>query len=255
MATTAHGKTIAHDGALKQRRGPRKRAGATKIDRVYAMLEETYGVKTNHPDGDPLDGLIGTILSQSTTDINSGRAHRALRAAFPDWAALLDIPEEAVADVIRAGGLANLKARRIKEALAAIHDQRGNLDLGFLDKMPPEEARDWLRALPGVGPKTASCVLMFDLGKPILPVDTHIHRVAGRLGLIGPKVNAEAAHGALQEQLAPDQIYEFHLNMIAHGRRVCRAPLPKCSLCPLTADCIYFRGHGTDDVPTSRGAR
>ncbi len=243
MATTAQGKArTAGEPATKRR--AHKRAAATKIAKAYDLLEETYGVKTNHPDGDPLDGLIGTILSQSTTDTNSGRAHRALRAAYPDWSTLLDTPEEELADVIRSGGLANLKARRIKAALAAIQERRGDLDLTFLDTMPPEEARDWLRALPGVGPKTASCVMMFDLDKPILPVDTHIHRVARRLGLIGPKVSAEGAHNALQAQLAPEQIYEFHLNMIAHGRRICRAPLPKCPLCPLTAHCNYYRGHG-----------
>lgn len=243
MTTTAHGKERPNAKATTKR-PQRKQAAATKIDRVYDRLEETYGVKKNHPDGDPLDGLIGTILSQSTTDTNSVRAHRALRAAFPDWSALLDTPEEVLADVIRSGGLANLKARRIKSTLAAIQERRGNLDLAFLDAMPPEEARDWLRALPGVGPKTASCVLMFDLDKPILPVDTHIYRVAKRLGLIGAKVNAEAAHGALQAQLAPEQIYEFHLNMIAHGRRVCRAPLPRCPRCPLTDLCNYYHGHG-----------
>ena len=243
MATAVHGKARAESKATPRDRA-RNRNPATKIDKVYDLLEATYGVKTNNPDGDPLDGLIGTILSQSTTDVNSGRAHRALRAAYPDWSMLLDTPEEELAEVIRSGGLANLKARRIKETLAAIQERRGDLDLAFLDAMPPEDARDWLIGLPGVGPKTASCVLMFDLDKPILPVDTHIHRVAKRIGLIGPKVSAAGAHSALQEQLAPEQIYEFHVNMIAHGRRICRAPLPRCQLCPLTALGNYYRGHG-----------
>jgi endonuclease-3 len=212
MAMTVHGKQLPKERAASAHgQSPRKHTEATKIERIYALLEQTYGIKTNYPAGDPLDGLIGTILSQATTDTNSGRAHRALRAAYPDWSTVLTAPEEELADVIRSGGLANLKARRIKETLATIWEQRGNLDLAFLDALPPEEARDWLRRLPGVGPKTASCVLMFDLGKPILPVDTHVHRVSKRLGLIGPKVSAEGAHTALQMQLAPEQIYEFHV--------------------------------------------
>lgn len=236
-------------GEKRQKAQPiKKRHAERKIDRVYVILEQTYGVKKNHPDGDPLDGLVGTILSQATTDTNSSRAHHALREAYPDWATILTTPEEDLAEVIRSGGLANLKARRIKEALAAIQAERGDLDLAFLDELDPEEGRDWLRRLPGVGPKTAACVMMFDLGKPILPVDTHVHRVSKRLGLIGPKISADAAHNALQEQLAPEQIYEFHLNMIAHGRKICRAPLPKCPLCPLTALCNYYQGNQPRDT-------
>lgn len=215
---------------------------SAKSQRVYAILEETYGAKHNHPDGDPLDGLISTILSQATSDVNSSRAHRALRAAFPDWEEVIDAPAEIVADAIRSGGLANLKARRIKETLAAIKERRGDLDLAFLDAMPQEEALAWLRALPGVGPKTAACVLLFDLGRPALPVDTHVHRVSRRLGLIGPKVSAERAHGELQAQLDPAQVYEFHLNMIAHGRRTCHAQRPRCEACPLTRLCNYYKG-------------
>lgn len=226
----------------QQRRSAKQRSPERKIDRVYALLEQSYGVRINDPGGDPLDGLIGTILSQATTDTNSSRAHRALRQAYPDWATILTTPEEELAEVIRSGGLANLKARRIKEMLAAIQEERGNLDLAFLDALTPEDGRDWLRRLPGVGPKTAACVMMFDLGKPILPVDTHVHRVSKRIGLIGPRISAEAAHNALQEQLQPEQIYEFHLNMIAHGRTICRAPLPKCPLCPLTTLCNYYQG-------------
>ena len=244
MATTAHGKEIAPTiGAPKIRR-PHKKKTATKIEQVYALLEERYGEKHNTPDGDPLDGLVGTILSQATSDVNSGRAHRALRAAYPDWEAVLAAPEGELADVIRSGGLANLKARRIQETLAALKAAQGSLDLAVLDDLPLAEALAWLRRLPGVGPKTAACVLLFDLGRPALPVDTHVHRVAKRLGLIGPKVSAERAHSELQAQLEPDQIYEFHLNMIAHGRRICRAPLPRCGLCPLQQHCSYRQSGG-----------
>ena len=188
--------------------------------RVLAILDATYGHKEVVPDGDPLGGLIGTILSQATSDTNSGRAYRALRAAFPTWRAVLAAPEEAVADAIRSGGLANLKARRIRETLGAILAARGDLHLGFLAALPLDEARAWLTALPGVGPKTAACVLLFNLGRPALPVDTHVHRVSRRLGLIGSRVSAAAAHGALQAQLAPAQMYGFHINAITHGRRI-----------------------------------
>ncbi|MGN6359897.1 MAG: endonuclease III domain-containing protein [Thermomicrobiales bacterium] len=214
----------------------------TKIAQVYAVLEAVYGVKQNQPSGDPLDGLIETILSQSTSDVNSHRAHQALRAAFPGWHAVLAAPDAVLADAIRGGGLANLKARRIKDALAAILAERGNFDLGFLAVLPLDEARAWLTSLPGVGPKTAACVLLFDLGRPALPVDTHVHRVAGRLGLIGPRVSAEAAHTVLQAQLRPEQVYEFHLNMIAHGRAICHALNPECAICPLNTLCDYYRG-------------
>lgn len=215
-------------------------ADERKIARVFAILEATYGARQGRAGGDPLDGLVATILSQHTSDLNSGRAHRSLRATFPDWAAVLDAPDEALVAAIRSGGLANLKARRIKEVLARVAAERGDFDLGFLADLPLDEARRWLVALPGVGPKTAACTLLFNLGRPALPVDTHVHRVARRLGLIGPRVGAAAAHEALEAQLDPDRIYSFHVNMIAHGRRICRAPAPRCGICPLAEVCDYF---------------
>lgn len=223
-------------------RAERDARGASKMARVVAILDDTYGPRENAPSGDPLDGLVGTILSQATSDVNSGRAHRALRAAYPDWQAVLDAPEEELAAVIRGGGLANLKARRIKATLAAIAERRGELSLDFLADLPLDEARTWLRGLPGVGPKTAACALLFDLGRPALPVDTHVHRVAKRLGLIGPRVSAEAAHAVLEAQLPAEDVYAFHVETIAHGRAVCRAPLPRCGLCPLTTLCNYYQG-------------
>ena len=254
MATTAHGKTIAPTTVAPKGRRAHKKQAETKIERVYALLEKRYGAKHNTPDGDPLDGLVGTILSQATSDVNSGRAHRALRAAYPDWEAVLAAPEEELADVIRSGGLANLKARRIQETLAALKEARGKLDLSLLDDLPLEEALAWLRRLPGVGPKTAACVLLFELGRPALPVDTHVHRVAKRLGLIGPKVSADRAHSELQAQLESDQVYEFHLNMIAHGKQICRAPIPRCGLCPLQELCAYRQGGGVSaKEPTQLG--
>ncbi len=192
-----------------------ERGGESKIARVFALLEEVYGRRRVRPGGDPLDGLIGTILSQHTSDVNSARAHRNLRAAFPDWGAVLDAPDEALIAAIRSGGLAGIKARRIKEVLARVAAARGDFDLGFLADLPLDEARAWLTGLPGVGPKTAACTLLFNLGRPALPVDTHVHRVARRLGLIGPRVSAEAAHAILEAQLAPEQVYSFHVKTYA----------------------------------------
>ena len=185
---------------------PAKEPEGSKVARVLALLEEVYGAQRGQPEGDPLDGLIGTILSQHTSDLNSHRAHRSLRAAFPDWPATLAAPDEALANAIRSGGLAQLKARRIKEVLARVLAERGDFDLDFLADLPLPEARAWLVGLPGVGPKTAACTLLFNLGRPALPVDTHVHRVARRLGLIGPRVSAEAAHDVLEAQLAPEQV-------------------------------------------------
>jgi endonuclease-3 len=211
------------------------------VARILAILDATYGPKMVSPDDDPLGGLIGTILSQATSDINSGRAYAALRTAFPTWEEVLDAPEELVAEAIRSGGLANLKARRIQETLGAILTARGALDLDFLAELPLAEARKWLTGLPGVGPKTAACVLLFNLGRPALPVDTHVHRVSRRLGLIGARVSAEAAHDVLQAQVVPERVYDFHVNLIWHGRRICHAQRPRCELCPLTGICAYFR--------------
>lgn len=212
------------------------------VARVLARLNATYGAKRVVPDGDPLGGLVGTILSQATSDINSGRAYASLRAAFPTWESVVDAPEEALADAIRSGGLANVKARRIQETLRAILADRGDFDLDFLADLPLADARRWLTALPGVGPKTAACVLLFDLGRPALPVDTHVHRVSRRLGLIGAQVGAATAHDVLQAQLAPEDIYGFHINLIQHGRRVCHAQRPQCAACTLNDLCSYYRG-------------
>lgn len=234
--------TAAPNGGEPERRGAGR--ATPKMARVLTLLAELYGTPRNDPDGDPLDGLVGTILSQHTSDTNSHRAHAQLRAAYPSWAAVLAAPDEELAEVIRSGGLAGLKARRIKAVLARVLAERGSFTLDFLADLPLDEALAWLWALPGVGPKTAACTLLFHLGRPALPVDTHVHRVARRLGLIGPRVSAEAAHEVLSAKLAPDQIYPFHVNVITHGRRVCRAPLPRCGLCALTEQCDYYRGTG-----------
>jgi endonuclease-3 len=188
---------------------------------------------------DPLSELVQVVLSQHTSDINSARAFASLCARFPDWEHVRTAPTHEVADAIRAGGLAVIKAARIQRILNQILERHGALSLDFLRDLPLTEARAFLRALDGVGPKSAACVLLFALDQPAMPVDTHVHRVARRLGLIGPKTTAEAAHDALEAMVPPADVYSFHVNLIQHGRRTCKAPRPRCPLCPVLSLCLY----------------
>jgi endonuclease-3 len=215
-------------------------APRTKIDAVYERLVEVYGPRTLRPGRDPLDEIVLTILSQNTSDRNSGRAYRLLRAKYPTWDVVIDAPLPELYEVIKPAGLGNIKAPRIQNTLREIMARRGELSLDFLEALPLEEAKRWLTSLAGIGPKTAACVLLFALGKPALPVDTHVHRVAQRLGLIGPKVGADQAHTLLEAALPPDAIYPFHVDMIQHGRLICHAQRPRCEVCPLNDLCDYY---------------
>ena len=190
---------------------------------------------------DPLDELINTILSQNTNDLNRDRAYHALRAKFPSWEMVRDAPEAQVIEAIRPAGLANQKGPRIQQVLRRITAERGELDLNFLREWPDAEAKAWLISLDGVGPKTAAIVLLFALGKPAFPVDTHIHRVTGRLGLIPPGTTVEKAHDLLEELVPPEWYHSFHLNVIEHGRQVCKAQRPRCEVCRLRAWCDDFQ--------------
>lgn len=210
-------------------------------DWVYERLVETYGIPSWEPDGDALGGLIATILSQHTSDANSERAYERLTQTFAGWAAVRDAPVEAVAEAIRVGGLAQVKAARIQAVLRTLSEkQGGSLDLSYLRDFPLDEALASLQMLPGVGPKTAACVLLFSLGRPAFPVDTHVWRVTRRLGLIGPKVTADAAHTALERRILPERRHTIHLNLIRHGRQVCHAQRPECERCTLRVRCWYF---------------
>src|ERR671932_427787 len=220
------------------------RSNAAPVDRqkiaaVQERLRAYYGTRQLHGVRDPLDELVLTILSQNTSDRNSGRAFRLLKAAYPSYEAVLEAPVPELYEVIKPAGLGNIKAPRIQAVLAEILRRRGSLNLDFLRDLPMAEARTWLTSLPGIGPKTAACVLCFACEMPALPVDTHVHRVAQRLGLIGPKVNADAAHDLLEQAVAPDDVYEFHVNMILHGRQICHALRPECPRCPLADICDY----------------
>lgn len=211
-----------------------------KAQQVHQRLLQFYG----HPIWrDPLpaiDELVSTILSQNTNDNNRDKAFQALRRVFPTWEAVRDAPLEAVIDAIRPAGLANQKGPRIQQVLRNITQERGNLDLSFLADMPTEEARAWLLKFHGVGPKTAAIVLQFALNKPAFPVDTHIYRVTGRLGLRDAKMTADQAHDHLARLLLPDTYYAAHLNIIRLGREICQARRPFCERCPLTDLCNYY---------------
>jgi endonuclease-3 len=204
---------------------------------VIELLEQEYGSCQWQPGRDPIDILLGTILSQNTSDTNSGRAFASLKSNFDSWEDVASAPAEYIARAIKSGGLSQIKAVRIKQVLGQIENEQGRISLDFLKSMNMAEAEDYLLSLPGVGHKTARCVLLFSLGKPSLPVDTHIFRVAKRLGLIDSKISIEKAHSLLQEQIPPPKVYQFHIHMIEHGRRICHARQPRCNRCILRGIC------------------
>ena len=204
---------------------------------VHALLAGEYGPVTWTPRHDGVSELVSTILSQHTSDLNSDRAFQELVRRLGSWEAVLEAEPGQVADAIRAGGLAQVKAPRIQEVLRKVVELRGSFDISFLKELPLSEAKAWLMALPGVGPKTAAVVLCFALGMPAFPVDTHVHRVARRLGLIGPRVTAEEAHDVLESAISPEQTFSFHVYLINHGRRVCKAQRPLCDRCVLAPGC------------------
>ncbi len=232
MATTStdnirqHEKNAVEPGALEQAR------------RVLERLRVFYGEpSTDRKHPDPMAELVQTILSQNTSDANSERAYASLRARFASWEEVLDADEASIADAIRSGGLAEIKARRIKAVLEEIRKQHGTLDLDFLADWETEAIRQWLTSLPGVGPKTASCVLLFSLDRPAIPVDTHVYRVSRRLGLVSPGTPVSRSHLVLESLVSPTEMYPFHMLLIRHGRQICKAASPRCSSCPLADIC------------------
>jgi len=204
---------------------------------IVARLSVLYGRPAWRPHGDAMTELVLTILSQNTSDTNSGRAFMRLVARFPAWGELMAAAPAEIESEIQVGGLAPTKSGRIKAVLEEVWRRQGSFDISFLRELPLAEAKAWLRSLPGVGPKTAACVLMFALGRPALPVDTHVGRVARRLGLVPAGTGAAAAHDLLEAVLAAEEVYPFHVSLIKHGRRVCRAQRPLCAECPLSDRC------------------
>jgi endonuclease-3 len=204
---------------------------------IIALLDRGYGRAPQQLSNAPVFELVLTLLSQNTSDLNSGVAMHRLLERFPTWETVLDAPVEEVEEAIRPGGLAPTKSRRLKALLAEVKRRAPEWDLEFLRELPLEEGKAWLTSLPGVGPKTAACVLLFSLGRPALPVDTHVERVAKRLGLVPPKMPADRAHAHLEATLQPREVYPFHVDLIQHGRRTCHARNPKCGTCILEPRC------------------
>jgi endonuclease III len=204
---------------------------------VLGRLRKRYGALVPPRRTDPLEELVLTVLSQHTSDINADRAFGNLRAEFPTWEDVVRAPTGAIADAIRSGGLADTKAPRIQAILEEIFDRRGAYDLTYLEGLADEEARRELMSLPGVGPKSAAVVLSFSLGRDAMPVDTHVHRVATRLGLVPATASAERADRILHELIPEGMRTELHVALIRLGRELCKAPTPRCHLCPLKDIC------------------
>ncbi len=206
-------------------------------EEIIALLDEAYGRAPQQTSNDPLFELVLTLLSQHTSDLNSGEAMHRLVERFPAWDDVLAAPVSELEDAIRPGGLAPTKSKRLHALLTEVKQRRPDWDLDFLADLPLEEAKAWLTSINGVGPKTAACVLLFALGRPALPVDTHVERVSKRLGLVPAKMPADKAHAILEAMVPPDQVYAFHVDLIQHGRRTCHARAPKCDSCILEARC------------------
>ena len=212
-----------------------------KAQTVYQLLLDFYGLPEWRNPLPAMDELISTILSQNTNDVNRDVAFYRLKERFPTWEGVRDAAPEAVQDAIRPAGLANQKGPRMQAILRQITEERGNLDLNFLKEEAREDAHAWLSRFNGVGPKTAAIVLQFSLGIPALPVDTHVYRVTGRVGLRPQKMSVEKTHGWLEQVFTPDQYGPGHLNIIRLGREICHARKPECERCPLKAVCDYFQ--------------
>jgi len=210
------------------------------VKQVIKLLSAEYGKRNWRRRQSPIAVLVQTILSQNTSDRNSGQAFEQLLASFGSWEDMADASVDAISHSIKAGGLGVVKARYIKQALEEIRRKRGDFELDFLRRLPVDEARDWLRQLPGVGMKTASCVLLFSLGMPALPVDTHVFRVAKRLRLVGSRVSVEQAHRLLEGLVPPHDVYRFHVLLIEHGRKTCKAQRPRCKDCVLRMLCPSY---------------
>ena len=229
---------------------PAKRDPLSKVDNlparkakyapVAAALTQVYGQLDWTRNQDGMDELVSCILSQNTNDINRDRAFDRLKERYPDWESVRFADLDELIDVVRPAGLANQKAPRIQEALGVIHERAGDYNIDFLEDMPLEDARKWLVSLKGIGPKTAAIVLCFAYNRPAFPVDTHIYRVGKRIGFLPAKISANDAHPVMEAIAPPDDYYQFHIQLIQHGRDTCHARKPACDRCAITAHCDFF---------------
>ena len=216
-----------------------KRPSRRRVLAIRDRLRELYGRPANHPHGHPIAELIRTVLSQNTNDRNRDVAYERMRRRFPKWEQVRDAPTEELTEALRPGGLSATKAPRIQEILTRLGEHP---DLDWLASAPRDEAMRYLVELPGVGRKTAACVLIFSFDRPEIPVDTHVHRVGGRLGLFRERSSFEEAHDEMLAVTPPEDAYELHVNLIRHGREVCR-PRPRCGECGLRRMCPWYRSH------------
>lgn len=215
----------------------------THFEEIERLLEVMYGPRVLRANGDPVSELVGTILSQNTSDVNTARSFGALRSRFATWEDVIEADTGEVSDTIKMGGLNKIKAPRIQAALQSIIDRHGSLDLEFLQEMSVEDAQAWLTAQNGIGPKTAACVLLFSLGKPAMPVDTHVGRVMTRLGVVPDKTSTMTKERILETLIGDDsdRMYAVHVETITHGRQLCKAQRPLCEQCQLNHLCTYYR--------------
>ena len=223
-----------------------------KAQEVYDLLIALHGERDRIPRREPLHELVSTLLSHRTTEAQEEAAFQSMWARFGSWEAIEAAPFDDLVAAIYGVNWPEVKAANIQKVLRRIADEsqhkaRGEISIDFLNDLDTQTALEWLVALPGVGLKTATLVLLFCFGKPVLPVDTHLHRVSGRLGLIGPKVSAEAAHAQLLALFSPDArvLYNFHINMLRHGQKICVWQRPRCPKCPLTPICDYYQANHT----------
>ncbi len=218
-----------------------------KANLLHQRLMDLYGYPEWRDPLPPMDELVCTILSQNTNDVNRDRGFNQLLARFDSWEDVRKADVDEIIDAIRVAGLANQKGKRIKQVLNQIYEERGDLDLTFLKEIPREEALAWLVKFKGVGPKTAAIVLQFSLDIPAFPVDTHVNRVTGRLGIRPEKMSVEQAHGYMESLLPPETYYSAHLNIIRFGRQICHARKPACDQCPLTDICDFYQANPSQE--------
>lgn len=217
------------------------RPNLKKITKIDRLLAEEYGKKVFKEGTDPLTELVRTVLSQNTNDTNRDRAFESMKTAFPTWENLAAASVAAIANSIKVAGLAKIRAGRISKLLKAIYKSQNKYNLDFLVDLPDSEVNRYLTRLEGVGPKTAACVMAFSLGRNVMPVDTHVFRVSRRLGIIPSEMNVTAAHEYFAEMRNGLSLYQFHLNLISHGRKICNARKPACAECVLSRDCAYYK--------------